>query len=204
MLYLDFGAGFPAPFGGPGNMQTTVAELANVDGSGVSGFGTGPDLSKSWISNPMNGSDQMTFQPVVWDFSGDGIFTVADINQLAGAVQDKVEELLAAFDINVALASASSLADMSATLSANDTMFNQTGRNDVYSIVTVATSIDLGPPFPTLANSVSTSVNLAGIAAVEDLWSAAGNLNDEATLTFADSVVCLRDRQRRYSGDPGR
>ena len=188
MLYLDFGAGFSAPFGGPGNMQTTVSELANVDGSGPNGFGTGPDLTNSSLSNPMNSTDQLTFQPVVWDYSGDGLFTVADINQLAGAVQDKVEEMLAPFDINVAIASASSLDDMSATLSANDTMFNQTGQNDVYSIVTVATSIDLGAPFPALANSVSTSINLAGIAAAEDLWGAAGNLNDEVTLTFSDSL----------------
>ena len=188
MLYLDFGAGFPSVFGGPGNLQTTVAGLTNLDGSGPNGSGTGPDLTKSWISNPMNNSDQLNFQPVVWDFSGDGIFTVADINPLAVAVQDKVEELLAPFDINVAIASASSLADMSATLSANDTMFNQAGRNDVYSIVTVATSPSLGAPFPALANSVSASVNLAGIAAGEDLWGGAGNLNDEATLTFADNL----------------
>jgi|GEM_PF-1264719 len=188
MLHLDFGAGFPAPFGGAGNLQTTVSELTNVNGSGANGFGTGPDLTSSLLNVPMQNSDPLLFQPVVWDFSGDGVFTVADINQLANAVQDKVEELLAPFDIGVALANGSSLADMSATLNANNSEFNQTGQNDVYSLVTVATSISLGAPFPALANSVGVANGLVGIAAAEDLFSGTDNLTDEVTLTFADTV----------------
>jgi len=188
MLYLDFGAAFPAAFGGPGNLQTTVAGLTNVNGSGPNGNGTGPDLTWTGLTVPMNNTNQLTFQPVTWDFSGDGNFTVADINQLAGAVQDKVEELLAPFDINVAIANASSMADMSTTLNANNTVFNQTGQNDVYSLVTVATSLSLGIPFPALANSVGAVNGLLGLAAVEDLLSGTGNLNDEVTLTFSDRV----------------
>ncbi|MFP6766440.1 MAG: calcium-binding protein, partial [Planctomycetaceae bacterium] len=187
-LFLDFGAAFPATFGGPGSIQGTVDDIRNIDGPGTSGFGTGPNLTDPALSVPMDLDDQITLQPVQWDYSGDGTFTAVDITQLATAVGNKVADSLVPFDIDVALAGAASLEDVSAILSANDTPFNQAGRNDVYSLVTVATSPALGAPFPTLANSVGNVNSLFGIAAAEDLWSAAGNQHDEATLTFSDQV----------------
>jgi len=187
-LFLDFGAAFPATFGGPGSLLGTVDDIRNIDGPGTSGFGTGPNLTDPALSVPMALDDQITLQPVQWDYSGDGTFTAVDITQLATAVGNKVADSLVPFDIDVALAGAASLEDVSAILSANDTPFNQAGRNDVYSLVTVATSPALGAPFPTLANSVGNVNSLFGIAAAEDLWSAAGNQHDEATLTFSDQV----------------
>jgi len=187
-LFLDFGAAFPSNFGGPGAIQATVEEIREIDGPGINGFGTGPDLTNTGLTVPLELDDQVTLQPVQWDYSGDGIFTTADINQLAAAVGDLVADQLAPFDIDVALAGAASLADVSGTLSTNDTPFNQAGRNDVYSLVTVATSLAVGIPFPALANSVGNVNSLFGLAAADDLWGASGNQQDEATLTFSDRV----------------
>lgn len=174
-LFLDFGLGI-----GMGNvLSSTVADVRDIDGVGLNGFGTGPDLHTAVY--PMSESSSLDFRPLNYDFNGDATIDNSDLIALAAAVMPLVERLVEPFDIDVVMASASSLADIVASLHDNDSPTNAK-QNDVYSLILDVRSDFYG------GGSVGTNQGLYGIAAEDDLFDQSGNNQDEVTLTFADTV----------------
>ena len=177
-FFLDFGAGFAA-----GGINTTVGSFRNIDGTGANGFGTGSDLTLVG----MNSADDLTFTRLSYDYDGNSIIDVNDTNALQNAVLPIVQRALAAFDIDVVLAAATTFNDVVTSLQANDSGspgFDGFGENDAYNFVTTLTS----SVFPGFGGSVGINAGLFGIAAAEDLFTGTTNNTDEATLTFADNV----------------
>lgn len=114
-LYLDFGLGI-----GMGNdLSATTLDLATIDGLGIGGFGTGPNLIGR--GNPIDGfltsTDVIDLTPLAYDFDLDGgLLDNDDITALASAVLLIIERAMEPFDIDVQLAAATSLADVVTTL----------------------------------------------------------------------------------------
>ena len=257
-VFLDFGLGI-----GAGNVMTgTVDEFRNIFGAGINGNGTGSNLNGR---AGLTGTSILEFSPLDYDYDGSGTFDNADIVALANDVVPIVERALEPFDIDVALAAATSFADALATVNANNA--DLTGRNDAYNFVmpvfsddatsgvdgddaaaglndwlagiaaSAGVGLDLaqrlvdpvirsqadpdatnvlpgsgpsrhhhggghhgghGNPDPVAGtDSVGGSAGLFGVAAADDLFTQAGNRQDEATLTFTDVII------NSTSGTPG-
>ncbi|MCA9080030.1 MAG: hypothetical protein KDA58_05695, partial [Planctomycetaceae bacterium] len=209
-FYLDFGAGI-----GMGNtMSTTLGDFRNIFGPGLHGDGTGSDLTSGFS---LTASNTLDFTPLQYDFDNDGATTDLDIIALSNAVVPIVQRALEPFDIEVVVASATSLADAALTVGSN--AGDPTGEFDAYNFIMDITSdgygggsvgdlarnvisqlslesplrnlIDYVPvnPLGTSDGSIGDNAGLFGIAAGDDLFSQTGNNQDEATLTFADTVL---------------
>lgn len=185
-LFLDFGAGI-----GVGNtLSTTVNDFRDIFGVGAAGgggsFGTGSDMT----SGGLLGGDSLDFRPLAYDFNGDSSVDNADLAALGAAVLPIVQRAMEPFDITVVIAAATSIADAVTSVAAN--AGDATGEFDAYNFIMDIISDGFG------GGSVGDNSNadgdrndnsgLFGIAAADDLFAQAGNQQDEATLTFADTV----------------
>jgi hypothetical protein len=153
-IFLDFGEGFN--FGG---LQTTVGDYRNIFGVGSAGLGTGPDFSPPYADAA----------PLVFNTNPSAVAVKNDVLQ-------RIQSVLAPFDINVVLASANSLNDAWNTVNANQALAK---RSDAYVFIADVTT--------TNNVNVGASLNLAGLAAQSDI----GGLNDEdeSVLVFANQLA---------------
>ncbi|GAB4142184.1 MAG: hypothetical protein Tsb009_12330 [Planctomycetaceae bacterium] len=197
-LFLDFGAGI-----GMGNtLSTTTDAFRDIYGVGNPGgggsFGTGSNL----IGNGLNSGDSLDFTPLAYDFNGDSTIDNADITALANAVLPLVQRAMEPFDIDVVIAGATSFADSVASVGAN--AGDASGEFDAYNFIMDITSDGFGGG--SVGDNatgdgdhmdVRDGAGLFGIAAADDLFAQAGNDQDEATLTFSDTIF------DSTSGTPG-
>lgn len=169
-LFLDFGAGV-----GVGNsFDTTPAAYRDIFGAN-----TGTDLTDSV---PQAGAT-LRLTPLSYDFNLDGSTDNNDLTALANAVLPLAQRALEPFDIDLAIGSATGLADAVAAVATNDG--DATGEFDAYVfIMMVTTDFGVGGG-PFLA---AVGGGLFGEAALTDLGAQTGNNTDEAALTFADNV----------------
>src|SRR5262249_44789264 len=137
---------------------------------------TGPALNA--FSIPLTSS--LDFRPLSYDFNGDLAINNADITALSNAVLQIVERAMEPFDIDVELASSSTLAAMVTTLNSNDS--DAYGSHDAYSLV-----LDVRSNFYS-GGSVGDNTGLNGLAGSGDLFALWGNIQDEAALTFSDNI----------------
>ena len=182
-VFLDFGQGL----GVGGSFTATAQQFREVAGGGPIGAGTGSSLTGF---AGIQDDTELTFEALEYDFDGDGTFEGEDIDALAAAVLPLVERAFLPFDIDVALGAATSLADVAASLAANDG--DETGQYDAYNFAT-----EVFADFDGTLESVGDITNLFGLAAGTDFTMQEGNRTDEATLTFADVVLGTT------SGTPG-
>ena len=103
-LYLDFGAGIGFTSGNQNTLSSTVAAVRNIDGAGIHGDGTGPDLQGLGPSGGMLSTSTLDFRPLSYDFDGDSNIDGDDLTALADAVVPIVERALEPFDIDVVVA----------------------------------------------------------------------------------------------------
>ena len=174
-LFLDFGAGF---FGS--TIATTVQGFRDIDGPAT--FGTGSNLAGR--AGLVNSSD-LTFQPLDYDYDGNGVFELADVTAMSDAVTRIAEDMVSPYDIDVQIAAATSFDDVVDAMQANDAGMPDAdgfGENDAYVFVADVTSARFG------GGSVGDNAGLFGIAAANDLFLQAGNNTDEAALTFSDTI----------------
>jgi hypothetical protein len=167
-LFLDFGAGI-----GVGNDLTdTVQGFRDIFGAN-----TGTDLGVDGMGNPnpYNDADPLDFTPLNYDFDLNGLVNNADLTALAAAVVPLVQRALEPFDIDIAIAAASSLADAVTSVGTNNG--DGDGEFDAYVFIAAVDS-----------NGVGISSGLFGQAAVTDLGAQTGNNTNEASITFADNV----------------
>ena len=183
-IFLDFGQGL----GAGGSFTTTAEEFRNVAGDGGPlGAGTGTSVVGR---GGIQADTDLTFRALRYDWDGDGTFTDADIDALAAAVTPLVEQAFLPFDIDVVVGAATSLADVTAALAANEG--DVRGEYDAYNFVTeVLADVGVTP------QSVGDLIGAFGSAAATDFRMQMGNVTDEATLTFADVVFGATD------GTPG-
>ncbi|WP_197998444.1 tandem-95 repeat protein, partial [Gimesia aquarii] len=197
-LYLDFGQGFIN-----GELNTTVYELATIDGVG-NGYGTGTYLGgEGPDGKELQNSDVLTLSSLEYDFDGNGTFDInSDLTALANSVKAIIESTLEPFDIDVQIASSSSLTDAANKMQLNDWPAqlgpNPTGENDAYVFVTEMWSSRFGDGSPGSVESVGETIGANGAAAASDLYESVlvdgvtvygqGNRRDEAVLVFADTI----------------
>lgn len=169
-LFLDFGAGV-----GVGNsFDTTPAAYRDIFGAN-----TGTDLTDSV---PQAGAT-LRLTPLSYDFNLDGNTDNNDLTALANAVLPLAQRALEPFDIDLAIGSATGLADAVAAVATN--AGDAAGEFDAYVfIMMVTTDFGVGGG-PFLA---AVGGGLFGEAALTDLGAQTGNNTDEAALTFADNV----------------
>ena len=166
-LFLDFGGGI-----GVGNLlATNFGAIQNVNGAGIGGLGTGPDLIPPYVAGTA-----LNLAPLNYDYDGNSVTNNNDLTALANAVLPLVQRALEPFDIIVQVANSANFANVVATLGANNN--DPTGHFDAYSFVLTATSGGI---------SVGTAQGLFGIAAPDDLTAQLGNRQDEVALTFETS-----------------
>lgn len=186
-LFLDFGLG---------NIATTVAAFRDVDGAN-----TGTNMTNGTNANPtgMQAGSNLNFAPLQYDFDLSGAIDINDTIALQQEVVALAQRELEPFDIDVRVTTATNTADISNFLRQNDgpggVFFDGFGENDAYNMIAVVTSNDpqTGP-----GGSVGNTYGLFGRASGTDLNNGgAGNLLDEATITFADNVF------GSVSGTPG-
>ncbi|MDP6721229.1 MAG: hypothetical protein QGF59_21355, partial [Pirellulaceae bacterium] len=193
-MYLDFGGGI----GMGSTMSTTVGDFRNIFGAGNpagGANGTGSDLTPD-----LDLTDSFDFTPLAYDFNGDMVTNNADITALANAVIPIVQRALEPFDINVLVATAGSLANAVTTVGLNSG--DLTGEFDAYNFIMDITSDgfaggSVGDFAVNTDGDRGDNAGLFGIAAADDLFAQAGNDQDEATLTFSDTVF------NSVSGVPG-
>ena len=167
-LFLDFGAGI----GVGNNLTDTVQGFRDIFGGN-----TGTDLGTDSMGDPdpFDDADPLRFTPLSYDFDLNGLANNADLAALATAVIPLVQRALEPFDIDIAIAAATSLADAVTTVGAN--AGDGDGEFDGYVFIAAVDS-----------NGVGISSGLFGQAAVTDLGAQTGNNTDEASITFADNV----------------
>ena len=195
-LFLDFGGGI----GMTSVLSSTAAAIRDIDGVGLYGYGTGPNLTVN-LDNPLLPSSSLDFRPLSYDFDLNGTINNADTTALANAVLPLVQRALEPFDIDVVIAGASTIAGIVTSFDANNAATN--GRNDAYVLITDTRSNFFG------GGSVGDSAGfmeeteggegvyntgvLNGIAAADDLNGefqfGTGNLQDELALTFSDVLL---------------
>jgi len=188
-FFLDFGTGF-----GTDGLETTAAEFRDVhNGTEDSGTDLVGSQSRLRSNETLAGTDELVLTRLDYDFDGDGDSgDVDDAQELQNSVRSIVARALAPFDIDVVSASASSLKDVSDALDRNERA--RDGNNDAYQFVVTVTT----DAFSRAGGSVGENLTLNGRAASLDIHSPGrANLNDEATLTFADFVL------PRTNGVPG-
>ena len=197
-LYLDFGAGIGFTSGNQNTLSSTVGAVRNIDGTGIHGDGTGPDLQGQGPigSGGMLSTSSLDFRPLSYDFDGDSNIDGDDLTALADAVVPIVERALQPFDIDVAVVAATSLADIVNTLNANNAATD--GQHDAYSFI-VDTVSDFfgggsvgdsaGPGGAAGADLTLDGAGVFGIAAADDLFDQSGNNQDEVALIFADTIL---------------
>jgi hypothetical protein len=129
-LYIDFGDRFPTA-GLTMTDQTLTSTLCGPD------FQEYKDPQGTTHDKGVTPATNITFQPlsslINFDFNGDHTVNATDITALRNAVVALVKHDYAPFNVDVELASASSVSDIKATLAANGS--NKTGDNDAYVIV---------------------------------------------------------------------
>lgn len=192
-IFLDFGEGFAS-----GGLQTTVYDFLSVDGFHVDPEGnllpTGPYLNQAGNSDVQLGfNGDLTLSALKYDFDGNGFEEANDLAALAASVKELMEEVLEPFDIDVQIASATSLIDVRATLRENDGIGDgdDNGENDAYVFVTEMWSTVFGD---SMTGSVGSAIGAYGIAAAADLIDDSqdeayhGNKYDESVQVFADVV----------------
>jgi Ca2+-binding RTX toxin-like protein len=165
-VYLDFGDAFPA-----GGLTMTAQQLLTAL--------NGPDLSQHpGIARTTN----LAFQPVSSflniDYNRDGVVNANDLTKLEQDVLQVVRREYEPFNVNVQLARSSSVAQIAATLAANNGI--PKGHNDAYVLVaglSGALEASLGDVFG-LSNTIDEGPN-------------ASNTHDQAVLVFADQVLGL-------------
>jgi len=180
-FFLDFGTGF-----GTDGLETTAAEFRDVhNGTEDSGTDLVGSQSRLRSNETLAGTDELVLTRLDYDFDGDGDSgDVDDAQELQNSVRSIVARALAPFDIDVVSASASSLKDVSDALDRNERA--RDGNNDAYLFATTVTT----PRFTRDGGSVGINAELFGRAASLDISSPGrANLNDEATLTFADTIL---------------
>ncbi len=209
-FFVDFGGGI-----GMGNtLSTTAGAFRNVFGPGLNGNGTGSDLNGS---AGIVGASSLDFTPLDYDFDLSGTIDNADITALTNAVVPLIERALEPFDIDVVVGAATSFADAVTAVAANngaaggkndaynfimDITSDAFGGGSVGdSSVDWISTLDPTDPFLQLisyalpASGIDSqdgesgdNTGLFGIAAADDLFTQMGNRQDEATLTFLDTV----------------
>ena len=183
-FFLDFGTGFAAE-----GLETTAEEFREVH-NGTEETGTdliGHKNTRYDSSETIVATDDLVFTRLDYDFDGDDDSgDVADARSLQNEVISIVRRALAPFDIDVASASATDLDDVSDALDRNERA--RDGNNDAYMFVATVTS----SRFTRDGGSVGINTRLFGKAASldlsQELTPRRANLNDEATLTFADNI----------------
>ncbi len=197
-LYLDFGIGV-----GVGNsLISSATDFRNIFGAGLRGDGTGSDLTAD-----LGATGTLEFRPLNYDYDDDGTVTNGDVQALADEVLLIARRAVAPYDIDVQIASATSLANAAATVALN--AGDSTGQFDAYNFIGdyVSDAFGGGSVGDNLTadgghgdgcgcgscagvrrRSAADNAGLFGIAAADDLFAQAGNDQDEATLTFADTV----------------
>ncbi|MFH1918923.1 MAG: Ig-like domain-containing protein [Planctomycetota bacterium] len=176
-LFMDFGLGV-----GMGNtLSTDVATFRDIFGAGIhGGDGTGSDMT----SAGMAGGDSLDFTPLAYDFNLDGTTDDADIAAMGNAIVPIAQRALEPFDIDVVIASATSVADAIATVGAN--AGDPTGEFDSYCFVMDCNSDAFGGG--SVGDWFYDATGLYGIAAADDLFFQGGNTQDEAILAFSDEL----------------
>ena len=189
-LFLDFGLGI-----GMGNtFSSTAGTFRNIFGNGINGFGTGSDLTDSIANGGLgNGSASLDFTPFAYDFDGDLDTDNDDLIALANAVVPIVQRAMEPFDIEVVVVGSANFAEALAQVQLNDG--NAFGEFDAYNFIMDITSDALGNESvgdhlfdPDSRKDGKDGLGLFGIAAADDLFTQLGNRQDEATLTFLDTV----------------
>ena len=182
-MFLDFGLGL----GIDGALTTTVTEFRNVFGPGLpdadapeddpgrGSDGTGTDLEGRF---GLGADDAFALRPLQYDFNGDGELNLTDIDDLANAAAAYVRRAMEPFDIDVVVSAASGLDDARALVAANGA--DPAGEFDSYNFITEL--VDLN------GNSLTAGTSAFGQAAGDDLFDQFGNRQDEASLTYADSI----------------
>jgi hypothetical protein len=167
-IFMDFGGGV----GAGGSFADTVANFRDIFGAN-----TGTNMTNGTGANPTGllGADTLTFSPLNFDFDLDLDFDNDDITGLANAVVAIAADVLLPFDINVVVASATSLADAVALVGAND------GDGYAFNNVITASGSQNG--------SVGNLFSLFGRAAALDLGAQTGNNNDEAVQIYTDNIL---------------
>jgi len=160
-VFIDFGSGFE-----PDGLVMSAADLENIGGAP----GTGPNLGLA--------TDELRFQPLEYDYNGDGSTDTADILALQSDVMVLANRMLEPFDIDVVGVAASSLDDVRHLLAANNTGPQSAyGKNDAYIF---ATEIFLNDELRGPANSF-------GLAATID-WGTRSNDTDEVSVAFMHNI----------------
>ena len=162
-VYLDFGAGFDG-----GELDTTVRSLRRVDGSD-----TGPDFRDDTLSN----GDDVTINPLSYDYNGDGSTNGDDLAQLRDDVKDVIERVFDPFDIDVVNYNADDLNDIESRLDSNDG--STYGDADAY--------IVFGEFENSTVGSLGVHTSSFGLASAGDLYDEA-NHNDDVVAVFTDQI----------------
>ncbi|MCC7420189.1 MAG: cadherin domain-containing protein [Planctomycetaceae bacterium] len=189
-LFLDFGLGI----GMRNTFSSTAGTFRNIFGNGINGFGTGSDLTDSIANGGLgNGSASLDFTPFEYDFDGDLDTDNDDLIALANAVVPIVQRAMEPFDIEVVVVGSANFAEALAQVQLNDG--NAFGEFDAYNFIMDITSDALGGESvgdhlfdPDSRKDGKDGLGLFGIAAADDLFTQLGNRQDEATLTFLDTV----------------
>lgn len=183
-LFLDFGLGI-----GMGNtLNSTVMDFRNIFGAGINGFGTGSDLEGF-----LNDNDSLDFTPFAYDYNGDLTIDDNDLIALADAVVPIIQRAMEPFDIEIVVVGSSSFLEALAQVQLN--AGNMFGQFDAYNFIMDITSDGIGGgsvgdalPNPDGKPGTADEFGLFGIAAGDDLFTQLGNRQDEATLTFLDTI----------------
>jgi subtilisin-like proprotein convertase family protein len=183
-LFLDFGLGI-----GMGNtFSSTALEFRNIFGQGLHGDGTGSDLTAD-----LDDDGSLDFTPFAYDYNGDSVINNDDLIALADAVVPIIQRAMEPFDIEVVVVGSADFAEALAHVQLNGG--NAFGEFDAYNFIMDITSDALGGGSvgdllfdPDEMKDGKDGLGLFGIAAADDLFAQDGNKQDEATLTFLDTV----------------
>lgn len=183
-LFLDFGLGI-----GMGNtFSSTALEFRNIFGQGLHGDGTGSDLTAE-----LDDDGSLDFTPFAYDYNGDSVINNDDLIALADAVVPIIQRAMEPFDIEVVVVGSADFAEALTHVQTN--AGNAFGEFDAYNFIMDITSDALGGGSvgdllfdPDSMKDGKDGLGLFGIAAADDLFAQDGNKQDEATLTFLDTV----------------
>jgi hypothetical protein len=178
-LWLDFGDNFPlrsTTVPGTSPPVFTSEQLLDISVEQLRTTLSGPDLSSFGPSD----TDTLRFRAfgheVNFDYNADGSVNAVDAAQLRTAVVSLIERYYAPFDIDVRIAAASDLDDVTNRLAEN--AGDLTGQNDAYMFVTGIRNLSTTRPIAS---------GLYGLAPVPDI-AAGSNTRDDSAIVILNHL----------------